>query len=98
MRFPNRYGYTRSAYTGTRIPEILERTGRKQTWLAKEMGRRPGPVNRVLRGRMPITVEFVADAVRVLGLPESVLFFAHDLLDSEQDNSRVMETADVAIA
>lgn len=64
------------AYIGTRIPAILQRLERDESWLARKMGLHKTTVWRVLRGYRRITPDFVERACAVLNLPADVLFVA----------------------
>lgn len=78
-------GHTRSPYTRTVILDVIQSTGRRQTWVSKQMGITDQHLSRVGRGHLPISNEFVTAACRVLQLPPSALFFADPLRDVMHD-------------
>lgn len=66
---------TLSPYTRTTILEVIAVSGRRQAWVAQQMGISQHHLSRVGNGRLPISTAFVAAACRVLQLPPSALFF-----------------------
>lgn len=72
---------TKSAYTGTRLFEILAAQGRRQDWLAEQIGCSQSLVSKIKYGQRPIPVWFAERAAAVMGLPENVLFFGPDVTE-----------------
>jgi hypothetical protein len=82
-----RRGHTRSPYTRTVILDVIQGGGRRQSWVAEQMGITDQHLSRVGRGHLPISNEFVTAACRVLQLPPSALFFADPLRDVMHDGT-----------
>jgi hypothetical protein len=64
-----------SPYTRTAILDVIAASGRRQSWVAAQMGISEHHLSRVGHGRLPISSAFVEAACRVLQLPPSALFF-----------------------
>lgn len=68
--------YPLTANLRTRVFDVLESKGITQRWFARQIGMSDTMVTHIKAGRRPINERFVAGAVRVLGLPFDVLFYA----------------------
>lgn len=75
---------TKSRYTGTKLFEILEAQGRRQDWLAEQIGCSQSLVSKIKYGQRPIPTWFAERAAAVMGLPESVLFFGPEVTDESK--------------
>jgi hypothetical protein len=63
-----------SPYRSTTILAVIAASGRRQSWVAAQMGISEHHLSRVGHGRLPISWAFVDAACRVLQLPPTALF------------------------
>lgn len=63
-----------SSAAATVIEQVLEEQGRSIRWLAGKAGVDVSYAWRMIHGERPMTDEFREAAVRVLGVPEHILF------------------------
>lgn len=66
-------------YVDTRIVAILAIQERSQAWLARKAGVSVSHMNRVVKGHLPITWEFVRAVCAALQLPPDVVFVRADM-------------------
>lgn len=64
-----------TTYTGTHLLDVARHKGHSVAWLARQMGYTRQHLYAVVNGERAITQPFVDAAIRVLGLPETALFF-----------------------
>jgi transcriptional regulator with XRE-family HTH domain len=60
-------------YDGAKLAAIMQAQGRRQTWLAQQVGVSVSMINHILKGRKPLTAEMAARIAVALGLPLFVL-------------------------
>lgn len=70
-------GYT--TYDGQRLKAIMDAQGRRQTWLAEQVGVSVGMINHILHGRKPLTATMATKIAKALGVPP--LFLNGDIHD-----------------
>lgn len=68
---------------GTRVFDVLAARGIRQDWFAAQIGFSESYVSHIRAGRRPVTRRFMEAAVRVLALPEDMLFFALPSVDTD---------------
>ena len=73
--------------TATRLFDILAAQGRRQDWLAEQVGCSQAYVSMMKSGQRPLPDWFVERAARVLGVPVEVLLF-----DATLSSERTAET------
>jgi len=61
-------------YTGTKIRETLHAQGRRQDWLAFQLGVSPATVNRWIKGGRSIDHTNAVKVAQILGVPFFLLF------------------------
>jgi len=61
-------------YTGTKIRETLEAQGRRQDWLAAQIGVSPAAVNRWIKGSRSVDHANALKISQILGVPFFLLF------------------------
>lgn len=55
--------------TVTRIPDVLEEQGRKVVWFCGAMGMSISSYHMREQGKRPVTIGYLTEAARVLGVP-----------------------------
>ncbi|MGB3329184.1 MAG: helix-turn-helix transcriptional regulator [Thermomicrobiales bacterium] len=63
-------------YTGTKIGDVLAEQGRRQDWLAAQVGVKPATVNRWIRGSRQLDRANAERVASALGVPFSLLFLS----------------------
>lgn len=58
-----------TSYDGQRLADIMEAQGRRQTWLAQQVGVSVSMINHILKGRKPLTPIMASRIAIALGLP-----------------------------
>lgn len=69
-------------YDGAKLAAIMQAQGRRQTWLAGQVGVSVGMINHILKGRKPLTPALAERIAVALGLPLFIL--ARDIHGAEQ--------------
>lgn len=64
-------------YDGRKLQAIMQAQGRRQTWLAQQVGVSVSMINHILKGRKPLTPVMAARIAMALGLP--VFCLARDI-------------------
>lgn len=65
---------TTHRYAGTKIKVVLDEQGRRQDWLADQVGVAPATVNRWIKGSRTVDVRNAQKIAAVLGVPLFLLF------------------------
>lgn len=65
---------TTDRFTGTKIKIVLMEQGRRQDWLANQVGVSQSTVTRWLKGELPIRSDHATKIAQVLGVPFGLLF------------------------
>jgi transcriptional regulator with XRE-family HTH domain len=65
---------TTSRYTGTKIREVLRQQGRRQDWLAEQLGVTPATVNRWIHGSRSVDPASARRVSEILDVPFYLLF------------------------
>jgi len=61
-------------YAGTKIKVVLDEQGRRQDWLADQVGVAPATVNRWINGSRTVDVANARKIAAILGVPLFLLF------------------------
>lgn len=67
-------GNTTDRYPGMKIRDVLDAQGRRQDWLAREVGVSPATVNRWLKGYRSVSPVHAGRVAAALGVPFFFLF------------------------
>lgn len=65
---------TELRYTGTKIGDVLKVQGRRQDWLADQVGLSRSALNMAMKGSRTINAEYATQIAAVLGVPFFMLF------------------------
>lgn len=68
-----------------RVREAIRAQGRRQAWVAEQMGISPSYLTKLLDGRRPWLPHLRGAAARVLNIPEALLFLAGDCRETEEN-------------
>ena len=72
-------------YRGTRLFEVLEAQGRRQSWFAQQVGCSKSLLSLIKAGKRTIPEWLPPRASAILGIPEDVLFF-DPVLSNDNDS------------
>ncbi|RJQ43352.1 MAG: XRE family transcriptional regulator [Gaiellales bacterium] len=67
----------------TKVFEIAEARGIKQSWLAKQYGMTQETLSRIKRGEVRISRRFMEKSCEIFDMPLSALFFVVDVRDTD---------------